>query len=231
MSMRNAPSAFHAAGILPDGEVRRPVRVPVDAVGIDLAAGTVQHPHVHARRVARVLAHLRDDVLLQDAERHRPGRIEIDGRDVSGERRRRSIGAPDLHDVAAHDAVALDRLGEGGRQVDHHVALAEVEIHRRETVERGRELAQTLADRDVERGERLRPDAAGLLEPVPRLETTHRRRQRLVVGITSFLVGGKIVGQRETTAQQRHLVALGARRRAWRSPATIGQPPRTSSAE
>ena len=121
-------------GILPDGEVRRAVGVPVDGVRIDLAAGTVEHLHVHARRVARVLAHLRDDILLQDAERHRPGRIEVDGRDVGRERRRRTVGAPDLHHVPPHDLVAVDRLGEGGRQVDHHVALPEVEIHRRQPV-------------------------------------------------------------------------------------------------
>ena len=187
--MRNEPSAFHASGILPDREIRRAVRVPVDAIGIDLAAGAVQHPHVHARRVARVLAHLRDDILLQDAERHRPGRIEIDGGDVGGERRRRPIGAPDLHHMAAHDAVAFDRLGERRRQVDHDVALAEVEIHRRQPVERRRELAQPLADRHVERGERLRTDAAGFFEAVTRLETPDRRGQRLVVNVAGLLIG------------------------------------------
>ena len=197
----------------------RAVRVPVDAIGIDLAAGAVQHPHVHARRVARVLAHLRDDILLQDAERHRPGRIEIDGGDVGGEHRRRPIGAPDLHDMTADDAVAFHRFGERRRQVDHDVALAEVEIHRRQPVERGRKLTQPLADRHVERGERLRTDAAGFLKPVPRLEMPHRRRQRLVIDVAGLLVGRQIVGQRKPSAQQRDLRRPWRRARAWRSPA------------
>ena len=121
--------------------------------------------------------------------------------------------------MTAHDTVAFHGLGDRGRQIDDDVALAEVEIQRRQPVERSRKLAQPLADRHVERGERLRSDAAGLLEPVPLLEPPHRRRQRLVVDVARSLVGGQIVGEREPAAQQLDFGALGARAQAWRSPA------------
>ncbi len=120
-------------------------------------------------------------------------------------------GPAHLHHVAAHDLVALDRLGEGGGQIHHHVALPEREIHEREPVERSRELAQPLLDRHVERGERLRPDAARLLEAMARLEIFHRRRDRLVVDVAVRLVGGKILGDGEALTQQRHVGTLRPR--------------------
>ena len=107
--------------------------------------------------------------------------------------------------MAAHDLVAVDGLGERGRQIDHHVALAESEIHGGEPVERSRKLAQPLAHRHVERGERLRPDAAGLREAVTRLEAAHRGGDRVVVDLAAGLIGREVVGDGEPLAQQRHV--------------------------
>ena len=56
--MRTAPSAFQFPEVLPDGEVRRAIGVPVDGFRIDLAARAIEHAHVHALDVARILAHL-----------------------------------------------------------------------------------------------------------------------------------------------------------------------------
>ena len=112
------------AGILPDGEIGRAIGIPVDACGsTSWPAPSSTRMRMRARSPDPCA--FRDDILLQDAERHRPGRIEIDGRDVGGERRRRTIGPADLHHMAAHDLVAFDRLGEGRREDYHDVALAE----------------------------------------------------------------------------------------------------------
>ena len=86
--------------------------------------------------------------------------------------------------------------------------------------------------RHVERGQRLRTDAAGLLETVAGLEAPHRRGDRLVVEIVAArLLGGQIVGDGEPLAQQRHIGASRAWHELGRSAASAGQPPRTSIAE
>ena len=67
MSMRTAPSAFQ----VPEScrMVKFGARSEFQSMdcGSTSLAGAVEHLHVHARDVARVLAHLRDDVLLEDA--------------------------------------------------------------------------------------------------------------------------------------------------------------------
>ena len=75
------------------------------------------------------------------------------------------VDLADHRDVAPRHLAVLDRLGDRGRDVHHHVTLAEGEIHAGEPVERGRELAQALRYRHVERLERLRADRAGLGRP------------------------------------------------------------------
>ncbi len=210
--MRTAPSAFQAPESCRMVKLGARSECQSTDAGIDLGARAVEHAHVHARDVVRVLAHLGDDVLLHDRQRHRPGRIQVDRGDVGGERRRRPVGLADHHHVAPHHLVAVDRLGEGGRNVDHDVALTEREIHRDQAVERGRERAQPLAHRNVERGERLRTDAAGLLETVAGLEAPHRGGDRIVVEIARGLVGGEVVGDGEPLAQQGHVGAFRPRR-------------------
>ena len=176
-------------GVLPDGEVRRAVGLPVHRGRIDLAAGAVEHAHVHAGDVAGVTAHLRPDVLLHDRERHRPGRIEVDGSELGRERRRRPVGLADDGGVAPHHAAVLDRLGDRSGDVHDHVALAEGEIHVGEPVERGRELAQAPRHRDVKRRKRALPDGAGLFEAVARLEAPDRGGEIGVEHVAAGVLG------------------------------------------
>ena len=177
--------------------------------------------------IARVLAHLGDDVLLQDRQRHRPGRVEIDRRDLRGERRRRPVDLADHRHVAPRHLAVLDRLGDGGRNVHHHVALAESEAHAVQPVERGRELAQPLADRHVERLERLRADRAGLGQAVADLEALHGFGQHHVVGVAVGDFGRQVVADGEALAQPPHPAPCARLERAL---GKLGQPPRTSIA-
>ena len=93
--------------------------------------------------------------------------------------------------VAPHDLAVLDRLGDRGRDVHHHVALAEAEIHLGEPVERGRELAQPLRHRHVERGERALSDGAGLLEAVAGLEAPDRGGEIGVEDVAGWRARGR----------------------------------------
>ena len=121
------------------------------------------------------------------------------------ERRRRPVGLADDDGVAARDPVVLDRLGDGGGDVHHHVALAEREIHAGEPVERGRELAQPLRHRHVERGERALADRAGLFEAVAGLEAPDGGGDIGVEDVAAGVLGREIVGDGQALAQQRHL--------------------------
>ncbi len=199
--MRTLPSALPSPDFLPHREVRRAVRGPVDRARIELVAGAVEHAHLHARDIAWVLAHLHRDILLQDRQRHRPRRIEIHRRDAGGERGRGAVDLADHRDVAARDLAVFDRLCDRGRNVHHHVALAEGEAHAVQPVERGRELADARLHRNVERLDGLRADRAKLRESVARLEALHGFGQHRVVGVALRDFSRQVVGDRETLAQ------------------------------
>ena len=228
--MRTAPSAFQFPEVLADGKVRRAIRAPVDGFRIDLAALPVEHAHVHALDITLVLAHPGDDVLLHDRQRHRPGRVEVDSGDVGRQRRRRPVRLADHHHVAAHDLVAVDRFGERGRQVHHHVALAKGEIHRGEPIERGPQLTQPLAHRHIECGQRLRPNASRFRQAVTRLEAPHPGGQRVVVDVAVGLVGRRssVMARRRRSSATSGPLDPGAS--LLLPGGSTGQPPCTSSA-
>jgi hypothetical protein len=167
---------------------------------------------VHAGKVARVLAHLGDDLVLGDRQRHRPGRIEIDRRDGCGQRRRGLVGLADDHDIAALHLVVGNRLGERGRDVDDDIAVAEHEIHAGEPTERGFELLDALSHRHVEGRQRLRADTTGRRQAVAQLKMLYRLDERLVVGVAAFPLGRQIFGDREAAAQQRDRGSVRSRR-------------------
>ena len=87
---------------------------------------------------------MRRDFGFRDRRRHGPGRVEIDAGDFGGQRRRRFLGLADDHAIAPHHLVVFDRFGECRRQIHHHVALAECEIHIGKALERGLELLDPL---------------------------------------------------------------------------------------
>ena len=146
---------------------------------------------------------MRADLVLGDRERHRPGRIEIDRRDVGSQRRRRLVGLADDDAVAPLDLVVGDRLGERGGNVHHDVALGEDEIHAEQPLERGFELLDPRADGDVEGAQGLRADAAVCLEAVAHLKTLDAFDNGVVVDFAGLLLGGHVFGDDETPAQQR----------------------------
>ena len=98
---------------------------------------------------------------------------------------------PTTHGMAAGDLAVLDRFGDGGGNVHHHVSLAEGEIHLGQTVERGRELAQALRHRHIKRSERALPDGAGLLEAVAGLEAPDRGGEIGVEDIARWRAGAR----------------------------------------
>ena len=92
-----------AAGILADGKVRRAVRRPVDRLRTDLLVMRAEHAHVHAGNIVRIPTHAREDLVLSNRERNRPGRVEVDRGDVGGERRRRLVDLAHDHAIAPLD--------------------------------------------------------------------------------------------------------------------------------
>ena len=168
---------------------------------VDRRVVRIQHFHVHAREVARVLAHMRRDLGLRDRRRHRPGGIEVDAGDFGGQRRRGFFGLADDHAIAPHHFVVLDGLGGRRRQIDHDIALPERKVHVFDALERGLDLPDPLLHGDIERGQRSRRYGAGRREAVAVLETHH--------GLGDFLVeqpgrplGGEIAGDDQALAQQ-----------------------------
>ncbi len=92
----------------------------------------------------------------------------------------RSILADD-RGMTQHDAVALDGLDLRGRDVDHHVAVAEEATHRAQAHEVGLQLANAHGSRHVERGEGVLAGHAVRRQAVPGLEgasSRHRHRCR-----------------------------------------------------
>ena len=164
------------------------------------------------RKIVRIPAHVREDLVLGDRERHRPGRIEIDGGDVGGQRRRRLVDLADDDAIAALDLVVRDRLDEGGRNVHHDVALGEDEIHAEQALDRGFELLDARADRDVEGLQGLRADAAGRLQPVAQLEALDAFDHGRVVERRRPPLGRHVVADDKTPAQQRHVRPARPRR-------------------
>ena len=170
MSILTAPSALK----VPDcwRTVKFGVCVPdqsTECGSIGCVMG-VEHLHVHAREIARVLAHMRGDLGFRDRRRHGPGRVEIDAGDLGGQRRRRLFGLADDDAIAPHHLVVLDRFGKGRGDVDHDIALAEREIHVAETLERSLELLDALLHGDVERGQRARRHRSGRRQAMAHLE-------------------------------------------------------------
>ena len=213
MSILTLPSALKPPEVLPNGEVRRPVRRPIDRLRADLFVARAEHPHVHPAQIARIPAHVPDDFVLGDGQRHRPGRIEIDRGDVGGQRRRRLVDLADNDAIAPFDLVVGNRFDKSRRNVDHHVALGEHEIHPEQAFERGFELLDARRHRDVERAQRLRADAAVRVEAVAELKVHDGVDQGVVVAVAGFELRSQVVGDHQPLAQQRHIGPARSRRK------------------
>ena len=200
-----------AAGILPDGEVRRAVGRPIDRLRTELLVTRPQHAHVHPAQIARIPAHVPDDLILGE-QRHCPGRIEIDRGDIGGERRRRFVDLADDDAIAPLDLVVGNRFDEGRRDVHDHVAFGKHEIHAEQAFERSFELLDPRGDRHVERAQGLRADAAVRLDPMAQLKMLDRVDKSRVVAVAGFKLRCKIVGNHQPLAQQGHLGPVRSRR-------------------
>ena len=202
-----------AAGVLPDGEVRRAVGRPIDRLRTDLLVTRSQHAHVHPAQVARISAHVPDDLVLRNGQRHGPGRIEIDRGDVGGERRRRFVDLADDDAIAPLDLVVGNRFDEGRRDVHDHVAFGKDEIHAEQAFERSFELLDPRGDRHVERAQGLRADAAVRLESMAQLKMLDGVDESRIVAVAGFELGCEIVGNHQPLAQQGHLGPARSRRK------------------
>ena len=215
--MRTAPSALPAPEsclTLKFGE-----RVPVHRLRINLAAVRVQHTHAHTADVAGIAAHPGHDVRLHNPERHRPGRVEVHGVDRGGQRRRLAADLSDHDHVALLDHVAIDGFGNRRRDIHHDIPLAKREIQFADAVHRRRELLHPFLHRNVERGERLRSDGAGLGQAVARLEALHRGFKRRIENFDRGLIRGEVVRHRQPLTQQQHVAPACA----WRKLRCLGQ--------
>ena len=142
------------AWILAQRVVHRRLGRPVEALRIDLLTLRVEDADLHLVEIGGIFAHMRDDVLLDERDRHRPGRVEVDGRDARLDDRRGAVHLADDRDIAARDLSALDRLDGRGGNVDHDVAVAEGEARAGKPLRGGSELAMARECRDVDRLER-----------------------------------------------------------------------------
>ena len=87
------------------------------------------------------------------------------------------IGVADDRDIAMRDLAVLDRFDGGRGQVDHDIALAELEIRAGQPVGGGGELLEPDLRRHVHILQRRASDDSGLLEPHARLEALDGRGQ------------------------------------------------------
>ncbi len=209
--MRMEPSELPAPESLPQRVVGRALGVPVDRIRIDLLARAVEDADLLARQVARIALHVRNDFLLDDRGRHRPGRIEVYDLDAGGDLGRGMFGIAHDRDIAMNDPVVFDRLNRSRRQIDDDVALSEREIEPGETVGAGRKLFEPHAGGNVHRLQSGAGDDPGLSEAHARLEALDRCRQVGVPGLTARMNGLEIALDREALAQLRHLGPLCAR--------------------
>src|SRR3990170_5791451 len=119
-----------AEGVLPPGKLAEIVIVDFGAVPIDLPrveriAGRIEGLHAiggqHVLTSAGERTALRDEILMDDAARHVPIRIEIDLHDLAGNLWRRTLGLADDSRVPRDHLAAFDRLNLRGGDVDHDV--------------------------------------------------------------------------------------------------------------
>ena len=149
---------------------------------------------------------MRGDFGLGDRGGHRPGRVEHDGGDLGGQRRRGLFGLADDDAIAPHHLVVFDGFRKGRGNVDHDIALAEREVHVLQPLERGLELVDALLHRHVHRSQRPRRHRAGRRQPVAHLEALHGLGDG-VVERTGRLVGGEVAGDDQPLAQE---IVIGA---------------------
>ena len=133
----------------------------------------VEDADVELGQVFRILVHVLDQVLLDDALGHRPVGVELHLVDLGVEDRRGAIDLADHGGVALHDLRALDRLDRGGRNVDDHIAIGQrrrplLDAHGVEA-----ELVQPVLGRHRQRVEGRLIDLAVDDEAVAGLEQAH----------------------------------------------------------
>ena len=175
--------------------------------------------------IVRILAHQRNDVLADDRFRRVPVGIDDDLVDLGIDDRRLAVDLADDRGVAQHDAVVLDRLDLGGRDVDHHVAVAEEAGHRAQPHEVGLELAEPHLRADVHRGIGVFAEDAVGRQAVTGLEALHRRVDIGVEGLRD--AGAACDRSPETISRLRSASTSGSMTPSlsFLVAGTIGQPP------
>ena len=209
--MRIEPSELPAPESCLQRVIGRPFGAPVDGFRIDLLARAVEDPDLGPREIARIALHPGDDFFLDDRDRDRPGRIEVDDLNLGGNLRRGMLRVADDGDIVVNDAAVLDRLDRGRGQIDHDIALVERKIEPRQAIGARGELIEAFSRRNVHRLQRRSGDDARLAQPHMRLEAFHRRRQARVPREAARLRGVQIALDHEPLAQLRHRRTRGSR--------------------
>ena len=153
----------------------------IDEVGIG-AAVAVDHLEPALGEVAAVAAHRRQDVLLEDRRRHRPGRVQHHVVDRRLEDRRLAIRLADLRaGLPDRLAVADEAHAEAGDVDDHQVAvLVHLVQHPAAALEVQADLVDARLHRHVQLAQRRRADRPVGRQQVAMLEVAHGRFQRRV---------------------------------------------------
>ena len=199
---------------------------PVDGHRIDLAAVRLEQADVVVRQIVRVLAHQRDDVLVDDRARRGPVRIEDDLVDLRIDDRRLAVDLADDRRMAQHDAIVLDRLDLGRRNVDH----ARSDRRGRRTLTRrrtevGLKLAEADLRADVHRRIGILAEHAIGRQAVTRLEALDRGIDIGVEGLRH--AGARATGRRKSSGACAAPTTSGSTTPScsFLVAGTIGQPP------
>ena len=208
------------AGVLPQRVIGRALGAPVDRPRIELLSLAVEDADLGPGQIAGIPLHLRDDFLLDDRDRHRPGRIEIDDRDVRRDFRRGVLGVADDRDVAVRDDAVLDRLDRGRGQIDHDIAVAELEIvDLRQPLRAGGQLGVANLRRNIDLLQGGAGDDSGLAQSHAFLEPLDRRRQ---LAAPDWPPGPRPAPSRPDRPRSTGACAISRPRRRWSRDATQG---------
>ncbi len=163
---------------------------------------------------------MRNDLFLDDRGRHRPGRVEIDDRNMRRDLRRGMIGIADDGDVVVNDAPVLHRLHLRRGYINDDVAALELGMHHRQPRGASRQFLPARLGRHVDRLQGVAVDISGFAQAHALLEMLDGGGEPAVPTRARGVGGRQISLQRQMSAQPEHRLAA----RAWMQRRKVGRP-------